>query len=395
MNGLGAAAKFNGPNSVAVDSAGNVYVADETGDTIRKVTPAGLVSTLAGLNNTPGSQNGTGAAARFNHPEGVGVDLSSNIYVADQYNHTIRKITPAGAVSTLAGLAGNPGSIDGTGNGARFNNPSSVATDAAGNVYVADFGNNTIRKITPAGVVTTLAGLAGATGSVNGNGNAARFYAPYGVAVDSSANVYVAEVYNNDIRKITPTGDVTTLAGLPQFDFFGNSIGGSTDGPGSSARFNGPNAVAVDSSNNVYVADSSNFTIRKITPGGAVSTVGGLALVSGSADGTGSAARFNLPYGIAVDGDSNLYVADFGNNNVRKGIPTSLLPPVVLQSPILLDGQFVGGITGACGLTVNIEKTTDFSTWNRVGTFSLSGGTNYFFSGTVGQDKQFFRANLP
>jgi len=157
--------------------------------------------------------------------------------VADQNNHTIRKITPAGDVSTLAGLAGAAGSTDGTGSSARFNSPSSVAADAAGNIYVADFGNNTIRKITPAGVVTTLAGLAGATGSLNGNGSAARFDAPYGVAVDSSANVYVAEAYNNDIRKITPAGGVTTLAGLPQFDFWGNPIGGSADGTGSAARF--------------------------------------------------------------------------------------------------------------------------------------------------------------
>ena len=396
MNGTGTAAKFNGPNSVAVDASGNVYVADETGDTIRKVTPVGLVSTLAGLANTAGSANGTGAAARFNHPEGVGVDLSSNVYVADQYNNTIRKITPAGVVSTLAGLAGAPGSTDGTGSSARFNNPSSVAADAAGNIYVADYYNDTIRKITPAGVVTTLAGLAGVTGSTDGNGSAARFYAPYGVAVDSSANVYVAEAYNNDIRKITPVGGVTTLAGLAQFDiFFGTPIGGSADGTGSAARFNAPNAVAVDGSNNVYVADSSNFTIRKVTPDSVVTTVGGLAGLFGSTDGTAGTARFNNPFGIAVDTAGTLYVADFGNNTVRNGIPTSLLPRPILQSPLLAEGQFGAGITGATGFAVNIEKSGDFSNWGRVGTFILSGGTNYFLNDTGGQDKQFFRANLP
>ena len=161
-----------------MDSAGNVYVADSANNTIRKVTPAGVVTTLAGLAGSCGSADGTGSAARFYCPAGVAVDSAGNVYVADMHNNTIRKVTPAGVVTTLAGLAGSPGSADGTGSAARFNDPYGVAVDSAGNVYVADTGNNTIRKVTPGGVVTTLAGLAGSAGSADGTGSAARFDYP-------------------------------------------------------------------------------------------------------------------------------------------------------------------------------------------------------------------------
>src|SRR6266540_2947950 len=235
------------------------------------------------------SADGTGSAARFWSASGVATDSSGNVYVADTLNNTIRKITPAGVVTTLAGLAGSYGSADGTGSAARFRGPSGVAVDSAGNVYVADTGSHTIRQVTPAGVVTTLAGLAGITGSADGTGRAARFYNPYGVGTDSSGNVYVADTENNTIRKITPAGVVTTLAGLA-------AITGSDDGTGSAARFYFPWGVATDSSGNVYVADSSNSTIRKITPAGVVTTLAGEAGNTGcSAEGTGSAARFSYP----------------------------------------------------------------------------------------------------
>jgi uncharacterized repeat protein (TIGR01451 family) len=335
-DGTGSAARFNFPSAVAVDSSGNVYVADENNNTIRKITPAGVVTTLAGLAGSYGSADGTGSAARFYYPAGIAVDSSGNVYVADTYNNTIRKITPDGVVTTLAGCAMcNPDSVDGTGSDARFNSPWGVAVDSSGNVYVADTYNNTIRKITPAGVVTTLAGLTGAYGSDDGTGSAARFNQPLGVAVDSSGNVYVADAAftsfgdpgNNSIRKITPVGVVTTLAGL-------TGTIGSDDGTGGAARFADPQGVAVDSSGNVYVADSPYFnysseasiagdTIRKITPGGVVTTLAGLAGVDGSDDGTGSAARFDEPLGIAVDSFGNLYVADEFNETIRKGRRTS------------------------------------------------------------------------
>ena len=311
VDGTGSAARFNRPNGVAVDSAGNVYVADY--DMIRKITPVGVVTTLAGVAGSEGSAEGTGSAARFDMPNGVAVDSAGYVYVSDMANHTIRKITPAGVVTTLAGLAGNPGRNDGTGSAARFQWPQGVAVDGLGNVYVADEGNWMIRKITPAGVVTTLAG-AQSPGSADGTGSAARFYNAAGVAVDGAGNVYVPDSYENTIRKITPAGVVTTLAGMAQTPS-GVDLGldgpgmidhyGSTDGTGSAARFYNPNGVTVDTAGNVLVADTYNNTIRKVTPAGVVTTLAGLA-GWGSADGTGSAARFNNPYGVAVDSTGNV-----------------------------------------------------------------------------------------
>ena len=325
-DGTRSAARFYNPEGVAVDGSGNVYVGDTSNNTIRKITPSGVSSTLAGLAGSPGSTDGTGSAARFYHPYGVAVDGSGNIYVADSYNNTIRKITPIGIVSTLAGLAGSAGSTDGTGSAARFYRPSGVAVDISGNVYVADSSNSTIRKVTSAGVVSTLAGLAGSTGSADGTGSAARFYQPRGVAVGGSGNLYVGDTSNHTIRRITPAGVVSTLAGLA-----GSS--GSADGTGSAAGFYQPRGVAVDGSENIYVADVYNHTIRMITPSGVVGTPAGLAGTSGSADGTGSAARFNRPYGVAVDSSGHVYVADTNNYTIR----SSVTPPVI-TSPATANG---------------------------------------------------------
>ena len=308
-DGTGAAARFNYPPGVAVDSSGNVYVADYS--TIRKITSGGVVTTLAGTADSPGSTDGTGAAAQFNTPNGVAVDSAGNVYVADTDNSTIRKITSAGVVTTFAGTAGSTGSADGTGVAAQFNYPSDVAVDSAGNVYVADTNNSTIRKITSAGVVTTIAGTAGSTGSTDGTGAAAQFNTPNGVAVDSAGNVYVADTNNSTIRKITSGGVVTTIAGTA-----GST--GSTNGTGAAARFNYPSGIAVDSAGNVYVADRSNSTIRKITSGGVVTTLAGTAGSTGSTNGTGAAARFNHPFGVAVDSAGNVYVADTQNSTIRK-----------------------------------------------------------------------------
>jgi sugar lactone lactonase YvrE len=322
-DGSGNAARFNDPSDVATDSSGNVYVADTNNHTIRKITPAGVVSTLAGLAGTSGSADGAGSAARFNLPAGLTVDASGNVYVADTYNHTVRKVTATGMVSTVAGLAGTSGSADGTGGNARFNYPSGVCVDSAGNLYVADTNNFTIRKITPAGVVSTVAGLAGVGGISDGTGSAARFSSPEGVTVDGSGNLYVTDTDNHTIRKITPAGAVTTLAGLA-----GTSGGG--DGSGSVAQFQYPSDLTVDSTGILYVADTDNHTIRKITPVGLVGTVAGLAGSSGSTDGVGSAARLFYPTGVAIDGSGNVYVADTNNHTIRKGIIVAL-PQITAQ----------------------------------------------------------------
>jgi len=310
-DGAGSAARFHSLDDVAVDNSGNVFVADRGNHLIRMITPAGVVTTLAGFADSDGSVDGTGSAARFKQPRGMGVNSSGNIYVADTNNHTIRMITPAGVVTTLAGLAGSDGSTDGTGSAARFFGPWGVAVDSSDNVYVADTFNHTIRMITPAGVVTTVAGLAGSSGSDDGTGGAARFNQPFGVAVDGHGNIYVADRTNHTIRMITPAGVVTTLAGSA-------GTAGWTDATGSSARFRRPNGVGVDSSGNVYVADTGNHTIRMITPSGVVTTLAGLAGSSGSANGTGSAARFSSPANVTVNSVGLVYVADSGNNMIRR-----------------------------------------------------------------------------
>ena len=302
-----------------MDSSGNLYVADYGNDTIRKVTSAGVVTTLAGLAGYYGTNDGTNSTARFYFPKGIAVDSATNLYVADTLNGTIRKMTPMGTnwlVTTWAGVVGKYGSADGTGTNAQFYFPWGITANTRGEIYVADVMNSNIRKITSAGVVSTLAGsTGGASGdSADGVGSYARFSNPNGVAVDSAGNVYVADTYNHTIRQITSAGQVNTMAGLAEH------FGGS-DGPGSYARLNYPKGLALDSAGNVYVADTSNHTIRKVTPAGVVSTLAGLAGYPGSEDGTNSVARFNYPCGVAVDNAGNVYVADTHNDTIREVTP--------------------------------------------------------------------------
>jgi sugar lactone lactonase YvrE len=297
-DGLGRAAHFDQPDGIAADAAGNVFVADTANHTIRKITSDGVVTTLAGAAGEPGSTDATGAMARFFGPEAVATS-GTNVFVGDGLNHTVRSVSSLGAVATRAGTAGISGSLDGTGAAASFDLPRGAGTDAVGNVYVADAVNHTLRKITPTGVVTTLAGLANAPGSVDGSGPLARFDSPSGVAADGAGNLYVADTNNHTIRKITQAGVVTTLAGAA-------SQIGSTDGTGAAARFAFPRGLAVDGSGNLYVADSGNDTVRKITPAGAVTTVAGRAGQAGFQLGT-VPGMLNGPFGVAISG-SSLYI---------------------------------------------------------------------------------------
>jgi sugar lactone lactonase YvrE len=321
-NGTGTAARFLNPSGVAVDGAGNVYVADSGNNTIRKITSGGVVTTLAGSPGVSGSADGTNNTALFNHPSGVAADNAGNVYVADTYNCTIRMVTSGGVVTTLAGNPGQVGYADGTNNSAQFNFPLGLAVDRAGNIYVADSANNTIRMVTSAGVVTTLAGSpVQLSGSADGTNSTARFYYPSSVAVDAAGDIYVADLDNDTIRQVTSAGAVTTLAGRA-------GISGSTNGTGTAALFNNPSGVAVDNTGNVYVADTANNTIRKVTTNGVVTTLAGSAGVPGSADGTNSRAEFDYPYDVAVDRSGKLYVADFGNSAIREvtdgGVVTTL-----------------------------------------------------------------------
>jgi sugar lactone lactonase YvrE len=249
-DGNGISAQFKDPFGIKIDLNGNLYVADIDDHRIRKITPTGVVTTLAG--STEGFAEGTGSNAQFKSPRGVAVDASGNVYVADSDNHRIRKINPAGLVTTFAG-SGISGSDDGIGTAAQFSGPFDVAVDISGNVYVADFGNYKIRKITPTGVVTTVAGST--VGYADGTGTAAQFDGPRGIIVDTNGNIYVTD--NSKIRKITQSGMVTTLAG--------STTGGFLDGIGTAAQFRLSGGIAIDKNGNLYVADVFNHSIRKIT----------------------------------------------------------------------------------------------------------------------------------
>lgn len=310
-------ALFSSPSDVAVDAAGNLYVADYWNNRIQKISANGTVSTLAGTGNV-GAINGLGKLASFNKPTGLAVDAAGNVYVADAGNNLIRKITPDGTVGTLAGTVVAVDTSNTITAQPLFSGPSGVAVDASGNVYVADAGNNRICVVSPSGNTRTLAGN-GNSGSNDGAGAAATFNNPTGVAVDAGGNVYVADMLNNLIRKIAPDGTTTTLAGS------GNI--GSTDGVNNAASFYFPNSLTVDQSGNVFVTDDINNLVRKITPDGTVTTIAGNGQ-AGAQNGLGIQASFNDPAGIAIDAVGNLYVADANNNLIRKITPAGAVTSV-------------------------------------------------------------------
>lgn len=321
-NATGGDARFNTPSAIALDSAGVRFVADTDNHTIRRIVANGGVNTLAGAAGLPGSSNGTGTAARFNAPAGIAVDAAKNVFVADTGNHAIRKITSAGVVTTLAGNPGIPGSADGTGSAAGFRSPGQIAIAANGDLWVCDTGNHCIRRVTQAGVVTTFAGSAGLAGATDATGSAARFNSPKGAVFDPAGNLYIADSGNHAIRRITSSGAVTTFAGT-------SGTPGSTDATGPAARFNQPGSITINSAGAFLVADTGNHTLRSITSGGAVTTVAGTADSPGSANGVGTTARFLNPSGIVTTPDGfNVYVADSGNHTIRRTVSHNTLFPL-------------------------------------------------------------------
>jgi sugar lactone lactonase YvrE len=361
---MGAAARFNQPWGVACDGTGNLYVADDNDDTIRKITPGGVVTTLAGTfdGGGAGAVNGPGSVATFSSPTGMAADSNGNVFVCDgglswsireinpdsyvttvngsnqlvgrptgvavdshddlfvSDGQVIQEITPGGTVTTLAGTANTTGNSNGAGNVALFHGPNGVAVDGSGNVYVADSGNNEVRKIS-GGVVSTI-------------GPSSQFNNPQYVCVDGSGNVYVTDCGNNRIREISSGGTITTLAG--------SSVGqaGSTDGSGTAARFDQPEGITINGSGNLYVADTTNNTIRQITTGAAVTTFAGTAAFSNmEADGTGAAARLDNPTGVAVAASGNLYVTDELGQAVRKITPGGVVTTFASGSSFFYPGS--------------------------------------------------------
>lgn len=309
-DGVGAGARLNYPTSLALASDGSFYLADRYNHSVRRLTPEGVVTTVAGNADVPGDADGTGRAATFRGLSGIAINADGLIFIADTENQTIRTMTPGGVVTTLAGRAGVLGSTDGALSEARFRYPSGLAFDQAGNLFVADSGNHTIRKITRDGRVSTLAGRAGEYGHVNGTGGDARLNSPFGIVVAPDGTLYVSED-SNIIRRVSQTGAVSDVAGSWEFD-------GGADGVGIEARFDTPRGLVMDANGDLIVADHSNYALRRVTTAGVVTTIAGALGQSGYRDGPAAEARFNAPWGLALDAQGALYIAEYWNMTVRR-----------------------------------------------------------------------------
>ncbi|WP_282148125.1 hypothetical protein [Algibacter lectus] len=295
-------ATFNRPTGMATDAAGNIYVTEYGNHTVRKITPAGLVSTLVGGVN--GFADGTGTDAKLFRPTDIIMGVDGFLYVADSSNNRIRKVSLAGVVTTFAG--GSSGFVDGLGTAAKFNKPSGLTTDADGNIYVADLENQSIRKITTAGVVSTLAG--GTEGYNDGAGSSAQFKDPRAIVLSNNNELMVTDQFGRTVRKVTLAGVVTVFAG--------NGVSGSSDGVGTSSSFGVPNGITIDNDGNLLVSDRSEHNIRKISPNAEVTTIAGTRS-SGSDDGVASQATFYNPAGMLVTADGTIYIADYDNHRIR------------------------------------------------------------------------------
>jgi sugar lactone lactonase YvrE len=315
------AVSFTSPTGIAVDGSGNLFIADSSDHTIWKVNTANQKTLLAGSPGLSGSTDGTGSGARFNNPGGLALDPAGNLVVADTGNHTIRRVTQAGVVTTLAGAPGQPGSADGAAL-ARFNAPFGLAVDATGAIFIADTQNHTIRFLS-GGTVSTYAGTAGSPGLVNGTGAAARFVEPNGLALAPNGTLYVADYGNSCIRAISTGAVVTTFSGQANNHGF-------LDGGPTTALFYLPTAIALDATGILWVADTHNHAIRRLAVDGTASLIAGSGS-AGNTDGSGTAAYFYLPCGIAVTPAGNLIVVDTYNHILRgvtpSGTVTSLTFP--------------------------------------------------------------------
>lgn len=400
-DGVNGAAQFDFPGGMAIDSQGNLFVADTSNNTIRKATPVGddwLVTTIAGVPGfglIGGTNDGPMPKGQFYRPDGVIAVGDTNLFVADHDNNTIRQVTFDGTnwtVTTIAGAAGIRGSVNGTNGDALFWGPRGIVTDGVGNLYVADSSTFVIRKIAHLGtnwVVTTIAGLASDFDFIDGTNSNARFNFPFGLAIDPSTNIYVADFANHAIRKIRPIGTnwvVTTLAG--------NGNPGHADGTNLQATFNFPADLALDSDGNLFVSDQSNNTIRKMTPvatNWVVTTIGGVALAQGTNNGVGTNAHFFRPWGIAIDQQKRLFVVDHSNNSIREGVPALSAAPILRISrpggQVLLSWPLSASNFG-------VESSSAISssaTWTRMTNGIVIAGNSFWLTNTANGSQTFYR----
>ena len=310
--GPAAEAQLSGPSGVAVDGAGNVYIADRETHRIRKVDTTGTITTIAGTGEYGFSGDGGPAAeAQLGFPNGVAVDGAGNVYIADRNNARIRKVDTTGTITTIAGTEHGFSGDGGPAAEAQIGSPYGVAVDGAGNVYIADSFNQRIRKVDTTGTITTIAGT-GERGFSGDGGPAAetQLNLPYGVVVDGAGNLYIGDLYNDRIRKVDTTGKITTIAGTGESGFSGDG------GPAAEAQLSDPTGVAMDGAGNLYIADTENHRIRKVDSMGTITTIAG----TGERGDGGPAAEVQLsdPTGVAMDGAGNLYIAERDNHRIRK-----------------------------------------------------------------------------
>ena len=332
--GAATSAQLYYPVGVSVDNSGKVYITDTNNNKIRMVNSAGIITTFAGTGTFgSGGDGGAATSAQLGYPQGVSVDVSGNVYIADRSIHKIRMVTSAGIITTIAGTGIQGSSVDGgAATSAKLNNPFAVAVDISGNVYIADYWNYKIRKVTSAGIITTFAGTytPGSSGD-GGAATSAQLNGPTWVSVDISGNVYIAESVNNKIRKVTSTGIITTIAGT------GATGSGGDFGAATSAQLNNPWGVSVDISGNVYIADTDKNKIRMVTSTGFIITFAGTGTAGSAGDGgAATSAQLNGPNGISVDTSGNLYITDQVNNKIRvvaPQLPTSSPTPVPSRMP--------------------------------------------------------------
>ncbi|BCY27729.1 hypothetical protein KK2020170_05970 [Flavobacterium okayamense] len=357
VNGFLEVAEFNLPTASIFDSNNNLLIVDRGNHKIKKIDASGIVQTFVGT-GALGALDGSLAVATFNYPASIVEDSQGNLFVCDQSNHKIRKIDASGNVTTFAGT-GVGGFQDGPGNVARFYYPDEIAIDALDNIFVADYLNNRIRKITPLGIVSTVAG-SGVSGDMDGIASLAKFKWPTGVCLDGNGNIFVTDYGNHKIKKIDTSANVTTIAG---------SVAGDENGIGTLAKFKNPTISALDSFGNIFVADYGNHKIKKIDTSGNVTTFAGDGTI-GNRDDELLLAKFKQPSAVTFNNSGELFITDYGNHTIKKTTVFNFTYSVTPNLPVgLIFNENTGEISG---IPTQLSPMTDYtvSISNQFGTSS-------------------------